>query len=386
MIFSSFRWNKDKVLDLSNPESAYIYYPGRRLNLLTGFPEAWPVLKFLKELEEIKLSTKVKLPRVYHFNYELGLVLAGLGHTIGEDTPLAVVIEYRTSKKHAPKMPRLSRLPLQNLSRPTWSEYKGAFNRVQEHLFDGNCYQVNLTYPFEFQTEESLDPRDIRDFFLSRKGLGAYAHVSYYGEGMLVSNSPECLFQYEDKRLFTMPIKGTVKRGKSWKKDWKKLVQDKKQEGELLMIVDLLRNDLNRLEEAVAVVRKLKAPMLVPGLLHQYSLIETRLKGEVSLLKTMEAIFPGGSVTGAPKKRVMQIIQEVERYERGPYCGSTLLCYGKRKVASINIRTAHLWPEDRFWKYGAGGGVTLLSRAVDEYQEMEDKLNSFLTLVGAPGY
>jgi anthranilate/para-aminobenzoate synthase component I len=106
----------------------------------------------------------------------------------------------------------------------------------------------------------------------------------------------------------------------------------------------------------------------------------------LSLLKTLDCLFPGGSVTGAPKKRVMQIIQEVERYSRGIYCGSTLLCVGDKKVSNINIRTASVSVNDRLWRYGAGGGVTLLSRPVNEFQEMESKVSSFLTLLNVPGY
>lgn len=386
MIFSSFRWDSSTILELTQPTSAYIYYRHKRINLLTGFPESWPLKLFLKELEEFSLQDKVKLPRVYHFHYEFGLVLAGLGHCVGDDAPLAVVIEYRKRKKLPRRNPKLERLNLRTLERPTWSEYKRAFSRIQEHLLDGNCYQVNLTYPFDFETEDMLDPRDISDFFMSQPGLGAYSHVTYYLEEMIVSNTPECLFHFQNGKLISMPIKGTVKRSKDWRGQWRELVQDKKQEGELLMIVDLLKNDLNRLDRPVAQVKKLKAPLLVPGLLHQYSLLEVKIEKKISLLKTLEALFPGGSVTGAPKKNVMQIIHEVERYERGHYCGSTLLCYEDKKIASINIRTAQVSPADRLWRYGAGGGITLLSRQVDEFQEMEAKLRSFLTLLKTPGY
>ena len=164
------------------------------------------------------------------------------------------------------------------------------------------------------------------------------------------------------------------------------MLQDPKEEGELNMITDLLRNDLNRLESPKARVLKKRVPLLVPGLLHQSSVLSVKLDHPLSLLKTMESLFPGGSVTGAPKKRVMEIIQETERYSRGLYTGSTLLCLGDRKIANINIRTATISTGDRLWKYGAGGGITLLSKATSEYQEMEAKVASFLTLLKTPGY
>lgn len=385
MIFSTFKWNRDSVLELSNASKAYIYYRKTRFNLLTGFPETYSLDLFLKRLNDVVIQESVAQPIVYHFHYELGLILMGLGHTVGDETPLAIEIEYLDRKiKKKPKS-RLQRLPLKTLERPSWTEYKEAFNYIQDQLLNGNCYQVNLTYPFEYETEELLDPRDINDFFFS-KDLSPYAHSTFLGDEMILSNSPECLFQYRNHKIFTMPIKGTLKRGKNWREDWKKLLSDPKEEGELNMITDLLRNDLNRLEVPCAKVVKKRAPLLVPGLLHQYSLIEVELKKPLSLLKTLECLFPGGSVTGAPKKRVMEIIQSVERYERGIYCGSTVLCYDDKKVASINIRTASLSIGDKLWRYGAGGGITLLSRPTNEFQEMEHKVTSFLTLLKAPGY
>ncbi len=203
---------------------------------------------------------------------------------------------------------------------------------------------------------------------------------------MFLSNSPECLFQYEKNHIITMPIKGTLKRGEDWKKSWKEMLASAKEESELLMITDLLKNDLNRLDQPTAEVKKLRAPLLVPGLLHQYSLISLKLKNKVSLAQTIFALFPGGSITGAPKKRVMEIIQDVERYQRGIYCGSTILCYGPKKVANINIRTATLNVSERIWRYAAGGGITLLSKNSDEFKEMESKVSSFLTLIKAPGF
>jgi para-aminobenzoate synthetase component I len=385
MLFSRFRWNQG-VLELTGPEYAYVYFRHRRFNLLTGFPEAQGIHHLLVKLEETQLQTSFAHPVVYHFYYELGLLQQGLGHSVGEDVPLAVEIGYRQHSFKTKTKARLKTLGLKVLERPAWSEYREAFAKVQQELLDGNCYQVNLTYPFDFISDDLLDPRDIADFFFSCRELGAYAHATYLGEEMILSNSPECLFHYEKGKLISMPIKGSLARSGDFAADWKSMLADPKQEGELLMITDLMKNDLNRLDRPCARVEKLRAPLLVPGILHQYSLIGVELKRPVSLARTLEALFPGGSITGAPKKRVMQIIQELERYQRGIYCGSTLLCLGEKKVASINIRTALVNPGERLWRYGAGGGVTLLSRPHLEFQEMEAKVASFLTMLRTPGY
>jgi para-aminobenzoate synthetase component I len=387
MIFSRFRWNADTILELVRPSQAFIFYRDRRLNLLTGFPESYPIENFLKLLETVQLQGKAHKPQVFHFYYEFGLFQSGLSHLIAEDAPLAVLIEYESAKKRSPRKSHLAQLPLRTLERPSWSEYKESFHRIQQELLAGNCYQVNLTFPYDFMTDEMLDPRDICDFFFAQKNLCAYAHATYLGDELILSNSPECLFQYRDGEIFSMPIKGTIPtQGANQRKLWQSMLNDPKQEGELLMITDLLRNDLNRLQRPQAQVLKLRAPLRVPGLLHQYSLIRLKLKETISLGEVIMALFPGGSITGAPKKRVMQIIGEVERYQRGIYCGSTLLCWGNRKVASINIRTATIDLEHRLWRYGAGGGVTLLSKAVDEYKEMESKVTSFLKLLNIPGH
>lgn len=386
MIFSHFKWNNDQVLKLTNASRAFIYYRTTRLNLLTGFHEVYSIHEFLENLETITIQGRVIRPVVFHFYYELGLILMGLSHNVGEQDPLAIEIEYE--KKSITKRPgtKLKCIPLKSIERPSWTEYKIAFSKIQEQLLDGNCYQVNLTFPFDFETESMIDPRDISDFFFSREALSAYAHSTFLGDEMILSNSPECLFQYRENNIYSMPIKGTAKVNKNWKKDWEKMLESSKEEGELNMITDLLRNDLNRLDRPVAKVLKARTPLVVPGLLHQCSILSVRLERALSLRTTLECLFPGGSVTGAPKKRVMEILLSLERFSRGIYCGSTLLCFQDRKVASINIRTASLSVHERLWRYGAGGGITLLSKPVSEFQEMESKVASFLTLLNAPGY
>lgn len=387
MIFSRFKWNSNTILEFDKPLKAYVYFKQKRFNLLTGFPEAYSITQFTKKMEAIKLQQSVLNPLVFHFYYEYGLLMQGFESLVDEGQPLVVEIEYEKGKKVSPNRPSLLRLPLKTLERPSWSEYKLAFNKIQDELLKGNCYQVNLTFPFDFMTEEMLDPRDIADYFFSKKNLGAYAHATFLGEEMILSNSPECLFQYRNNEIITMPIKGTMSRGdEDLYIQWQKMLEDKKEEGELIMITDLLKNDLNRLDTPSAQVRKLRAPLVVPGLLHQYSLISLILKNEVSLSKVMNSLFPGGSITGAPKKRVIEVIASLERYQRGVYCGSTLLCMGTRKAASINIRTAAINVQERIWRYGAGGGITLLSKPVSEFKEMEDKVASFLKLLEISGF
>src|SRR5688572_27552222 len=130
MIFSKFKWNESSLLELTKPKSAYIYYRTTRLNLLTGFPELYRLDNFFKRLDEMKVQDTVASPTVFHFYYEMGLILMGMGHTVDDNAPLAIEIEFESKKfKKIPKS-RLENLPLKSLERPTWTEYKEAFNHI----------------------------------------------------------------------------------------------------------------------------------------------------------------------------------------------------------------------------------------------------------------
>jgi anthranilate/para-aminobenzoate synthase component I len=116
----------------------------------------------------------------------------------------------------------------------------------------------------------------------------------------------------------------------------------------------------------------------VPGIVHQFSVVDTTVEKETTLLNVMEALFPGGSITGAPKKRVMEIIKDIEKYPRGFYCGSTVLLHKNLKCASINIRSAEISLDKDEIKYGSGGGITLLSKCESEFKETFQKMESFV--------
>jgi anthranilate/para-aminobenzoate synthase component I len=179
-----------------------------------------------------------------------------------------------------------------------------------------------------------------------------------------------------------MPIKGSEVLGKNPQDSWRKLKACPKNQAELYMITDLLRNDLSKIEKPKAQVIKKKSPLRVPGILHQFSLVSVLLNKNTSLYKVISSLFPGGSVTGAPKKRVMEILNDLEfSGKRGFYCGSTIILYKNLKAASINIRSATIDLNSGEFIYGSGGGVTLLSQVEDEYKEMKLKIGSFINIL-----
>lgn len=318
-----------------------------------------------------------------HLFYELGFFIEKKHEGLSSETLLAIDIHFQTYREVRAR--KNKKIVLEKVSSPAEAEYKKAFVEGYQELLKGNCYQFNLTYPFKYKFCDDYLPEDfIFSLWNKVKTRGAFGSATYIPlmEKLFLSNSPECLFQIKDQTLSSMPIKGTLKRseGEDWKKLWKKLTSDKKSQAELFMITDLLRNDLSKIEKPRAQIVKEKFPKLVPGLIHQYSQIDVFLSGDVTLRKILECLFPGGSVTGAPKVRVMSLLQRLENRERGFYCGSTVLLFQNMKSASINIRSAEIsfHNDHRTLNYQAGGGITLLSRADEEFKEMTYKHNSFI--------
>lgn len=382
----------DVFLFCSRPHKARLYYKHHTLDLLNGRKLPGGAKDFLKTINEIPLDATFAKPKVLHLGFEMGYFFTGHDELVPGHIPLAVEIEYLEAR-HVRldelwtgngEVPRLRFLQV-----PSMDSYNQAFKRVREELLAGNCYQVNLTSPFYLTWDKYYRPSDfIRTLWSDPKSIGAYGHATWISTmGKLVlSNSPECLVQRHrtsenSHELYSMPIKGTLPLGqpKDLNKVWRKMRESHKEEGELTMITDLVRNDLSKISKPRAVVLAKHLPLQVPGLLHQYSIVSCPMEGEVTWGRILECLFPGGSVTGAPKSRAMNLIHQLESEPRGLYCGSTLLAYQETLAASINIRTAEIDMSAREMKYGAGGGLTLQSTAEAEFEEMMRKTESFLS-------
>jgi para-aminobenzoate synthetase component 1 len=340
------------------------------------------LIDWKREVDQIKISSIIENPRLIHLFYELGAEFLQTS-MISNDTILAIDIEYLNFEFEEVKAHKKINLKL--LSKIDFYEYKLRFEEGYRELLLGNCYQFNLTFPFEFSFN-NLSPLDfIFALWKKPKNRGKFGSATFvpYFNRLFLSNSPECLFQIFDSTLTTMPIKGTIKYNdkNELKFLWRKLCKDSKNQAELYMITDLLRNDLSSIDRPVARVVKKKFPLVVPSLLHQCSQIEVELSQNISMLRVLEKMFPGGSITGAPKKSAMRILSNLERRERGLYCGSTTLLYKDTKAASINIRSGIIDFSSRLLNYQAGGGITLKSVASAEYREMTYKLKSFIDIL-----
>lgn len=258
-------------------------------------------------------------------------------------------------------------------ARAAWTRevYRERFERVHEHLRAGDCYQANLTFPIGARWKG--DPRAIFDQLAARQPVGHAAYLDIAGP-VILSRSPELFFETSrDGWIDCLPMKGTAPRGPTEEEDRALrdfLANDPKNQAENRMIVDLLRNDISRISETGT----LEVPQLFHvdtyATLHQMvSRVRARLLDGISLTDILAALFPCGSITGAPKIRAMEILNTLEDGPRGIYCGSAgWIAPDGRMRFNVAIRTITLF-EDGEAAFNVGGGVVFDSTADGEYDE-----------------
>jgi para-aminobenzoate synthetase component 1 len=249
--------------------------------------------------------------------------------------------------------------------------YRAAFERVADYIRAGDIYQVNLTMPLRGRW--SGDPAAIHAALAERQPVGQGALVSL-PEAVLVSRSPELFFALDGTGVIeARPMKGTAPRGAGPARDAElrdELARDVKNRAENLMIVDLLRNDISRISEVGSVRVPELFAMETYATVHQMvSRVTGRLVPGTTLSRIIAALFPCGSVTGAPKLRAMEIIRELEPRPRDAYCGAIGWAAPDGRAAfNVAIRTLTL-RSDGEAVLNVGGGVVADSSAQAEYEE-----------------
>ncbi|MCP5071726.1 MAG: aminodeoxychorismate synthase component I [Rhodobacteraceae bacterium] len=257
---------------------------------------------------------------------------------------------------------------------PLWPQevYEAAFAQVKDYIIAGDFYQTNLTFPM--RAEWSGDPLGLYAA-LKRVQPVQFGGVVKLGVGpVLVSRSPELFFRINSAgRIETRPMKGTVPRGKTPAEDRELarfLATDPKNRAENLMIVDLLRNDISR----VAKTGSVKVPELFTveeyaTVYQMTSLVQAELRENISISELFHALFPCGSVTGAPKVRAMEVINDLEPEPRDIYCGSIgWIAPDGSATFNVAIRTLSLF-DDGVARLNVGGGVVYDSTGPSEYEE-----------------
>jgi para-aminobenzoate synthetase component I len=267
----------------------------------------------------------------------------------------------------------------------TRAQYVAAFERIRRYIHDGDCYQVNLAQRFEVRA--SGDPWTAYQALrvMNPAPYSAYLNLPF---AQVLSASPERFLALREGQVETRPIKGTRPRAGHPRLDAERareLRESAKDRAENVMIVDLLRNDLAKSCRPGSVrVPRLFEVESFASVHHLVSTVTGELAPGRDALDLLRGCFPGGSITGAPKLRAMQIIEELEPYRRGVYCGSIgYIGYDGAMDTNIAIRTlVHRAGHARFW---AGGGIVADSVAAEEYQETLDKAAPFLRMMGSAG-
>ena len=265
-----------------------------------------------------------------------------------------------------------------NMSKASYSE---KFEKIQAYLKSGDCYQINLAQRFkaEFSGSTWQAYKQLRE--ANKAPFSSYIN---HPDGAILSISPERFISINQGQIETKPIKGTLPRLADSEQDQAQatcLQQSEKDRAENVMIVDLLRNDLGKVARPGSVtVPSLFAIESFPAVHHLVSTVRAELADGKDAVDQIHAAFPGGSITGAPKIRAMEIIEELEPHRRSVYCGSIgyLSACGNMDT-SITIRTLvchkgviYCW---------AGGGIVADSKVDLEYQETYDKVNKILPLL-----
>lgn len=263
----------------------------------------------------------------------------------------------------------------------TESEYRVKLQQIDDYLHSGDCYQINFAQRFEakYQGCEWQAYRILRE--VNKAPFSSFIRLE---ENCVLSVSPERFLQVKSGIVETKPIKGTRKRAQNRADDKKlseELLSSEKDRAENLMIVDLLRNDLSKhCEPHSVVVPALFKLESYPAVHHMVSTILGRLKASSSPIQLLKGAFPGGSITGAPKHRAMQIIQELEPNKRSIYCGS-IGYIGVRDDMDTSICIRTVLAENNHLYCWAGGGIVLDSDIASEYQESLDKVAKILPIL-----
>jgi para-aminobenzoate synthetase/4-amino-4-deoxychorismate lyase len=324
-----------------------------------------------------------------YFCYEIGYFLephlSPLGINLKSEQPLAwfgifqnpfILDENQLQQSSEPKKDRISSpenksWSIENLHlNMTSSEYHQSIKKIKSYLKEGDTYQVNLTLKYKFKFNG-----DAFEFFryLQKKQSVAYSGFIHTGKLNILSLSPELFYKRSGTHVYSKPMKGTVQRGKFNSEDstcaeW--LANDPKNKAENTMIIDLVRNDLGRISMpgSVYVTEPYKVEKFTT-LYQMTSTVNAILNPDITIEDFFRATFPFGSITGAPKIRTMEIINELEKEIRGVYTGA-IGYFAPNGQSQFNVAIRTLVIDERGnGEMGIGGGIVADSTPADEFEE-----------------
>ena len=282
---------------------------------------------------------------------------------------MQALIQLYNQAKPVTKLPDLPSLLLN--SNYTKAEYMVKVQKAREHILDGDIFEVNLSQCFSARIQADY-PVDLLYRRLREINPAPFSAYLNMGEVKILSASPERFISIKNRHIETRPIKGTCKRSSDPDTDRQladNLRNSSKDRAENIMIVDLMRNDLGKICRPSSIkVSQLCGVESFTNLHHLVSVIEGELNPDSSILDVLIACFPGGSITGAPKIRSMQLIEELESHNRGVYCGS-IGYFGFNGNVDLSIAIRTLVTHEETLTFQVGGAVTLGSDPEAEYNE-----------------
>lgn len=264
-------------------------------------------------------------------------------------------------------------------------EYAAAIAAIRQYIANGECYQLNYTFPCTGQITAMAEPLYLQLLAAQRPAFGALIDT---GRFALLSASPELFFARRGNEIVTRPMKGTAPRGRFPDEDQERITRlrnSSKEQAENLMIVDLLRSDLGQVAITGSVqVHDLFQLETYPSLHQLTSTVKATLRDNVGLTELLTALFPCGSITGAPKRRAMELLAQLEGRPRGVYCGAIgHFGPGREATFSVAIRTLMLDRATGTATLGVGSGITWDSDPAAEYAECLTK-GTFLSTPPPP--
>lgn len=307
---------------------------------------------------------------VGYIRYEAHAVF--LDEPIKSDTPLLYFQVFRDMTPYVSE--QVPVITLQPLAQLVYSDYLKAFNAIKAEQRQGNTYEVNYTYDYDVPYEG--DELALYDHLLTKQRT-PYNTFIKNDYDTLLSFSPELFFEIEGRHILTRPMKGTVKRGQTPEEDATQIAflkSDEKNRAENVMIVDLMRNDLGRIAQTGSVKVSKLFEVETHATVHQMtSQIEADIKENVSLFDILQALFPNGSVTGAPKQSTMDIIERLEEGSRDIYCGAIGFLSPEKMTFSVPIRILQRQTGSSSFRYRVGGAIVWDSDPLDEWMETQTK-------------
>lgn len=345
-------------------------------------PDDTIIINDISEIEELQSFLKKYRDHLCagYLSYDLGLALHGIKSQHKTNSPLAVFHAYPewtekgSNQTHTTEggKPELKFSP--SVSQ---SEYRQNIEKIHDFIKAGDFYQVNYTQ--QLHAETNLPDRDLFPALIQQHPA-AYGCYFEDGDRAIHSLSPELFLHFDNGTLTTEPIKGTRPRGNFTATDElmkQELVNSEKEQAELFMITDLLRNDLGKVCEIGSVrLEKKKELKKLPKVWHTSSRISGRLLSSVTPLDAILSMLPGGSISGCPKKRALEVIDELENSSRGIYTGSIGYFHPEGDF-SFNIAIRTLVQEGNKLTLGTGGGITIDSEWLAEWHELLVKASTF---------